>query len=578
MDKIYKCHMKYKIFSLLLIFLFCLCLGSCSTNDSKPNIFGSNDNNLSESTDAPETEEIEALETSDMFSDKDLNSDYVNEEYETIVGDAEDVSSSTEEVQLEDNDILINNAGNYLFTGELNNKTIVVDVLDSEKVYLVLKDLNMTNDNYACIYVINADKVFINIDGNNSLNSTNFIQRDDNNVDGAIFSKSDITILGSGTLDVSSSIHGIVGKDDVKITSGVVNVNSASHGISANDSIRITNANVNVTSGKDGIKANNEDDATLGYIYIESGTININASYDGISASYMVQIDSGNLDITTTTNSSDVSSKGIKASSNLILNSGEIVINSTDDSIHSNESISIVNPTLKLSTLDDGVHADTSLVITGGNINVVNSYEGLEGQNIDISGGTIKVVSSDDGINAAGGNDSSSGGFGPDSFNSSSNAYIKITGGNIYIDAQGDGVDSNGSLYVSGGYVFVEGPTSSGNGALDYDGTGEITGGTIIATGASGMAMNFKTATQGSVLINLSISKGDNVSICDSDGNTILSFTSSKSSKSLLFSSPEILIDNSYTITTGSSSQTVTLSDYIYSSSGSSSGMPSRPW
>ncbi len=56
------------------------------------------------------------------------------------------------------------------------------------------------------------------------------------------------------------------------------------------------------------------------------------------------------------------------------------------------------------------------------------------------------------------------------------------------VDAKGDGLDSNGSLCVSGGEIFVTGPSDNGNGALDYNGDAQITGGTIVAVGMSGMA------------------------------------------------------------------------------------------
>lgn len=572
--------MKGKILALLMFILSLAGLASCTPAE----VINNNDNNVNNSNNewVGATEEISELETDNMFSDKDLKSEYNEDEYESIVGSNGEVS--TEGNVDVNNDITITEGGNYLFTGELTNKSIIVNVSDSDKVYIVLNNLTMTNDSFACIYVINADKVFINIDGTSNLKTTSFIQRDDNNVDGVIFSKSDLTIQGDGTLHIDSSLHGIVGKDDLKITGGSIYINSVSHGISANDSVRITSTLLDIVSGKDGIKADNDEDTTLGYLYIESGNIKISSGYDGMSASNIIQIDDVNLNITTlVTPSTEISSKGIKASSNIILNNGSIIINTKDDAIHSNGSISITNALIEATSSDDGIHADTSLAISGGDIDILKSYEGLEAQNVEISGGSINVVASDDGINAAGGNDSSSTtgrpGFGANSFNSSSTAYIKITGGNLYINASGDGVDSNGALYVSGGYTLVEGPTNDGNGALDYDGTAEITGGVFIATGAQGMAMNFSTATQGSILCSMSVSKGVEVKVADSNGNEIITFTATKSAQSLLLSSQEITVGNSYVITAGSTSATIELSQCLYSSGASSSGgmMPSRP-
>lgn len=575
--------MKNRILAVFIFFLFSVGLCGCSPTEINNNLDNEKNNGNINQAVEPTLEEITGLETDDMFTDKDLENEYDESEYESIVGSVGGVEVEDSSVDITNDDIIISEGGNYLFTGEMVNKSIIVNTSDTEKVYIVLNNITMTNDNYACIYVIGADKVFINIDGINSLKSTGFVQRDDNNVDGVIFSKSDITIQGAGKLNIESSIHGLVGKDDLKITSGIISIKASSHGISANDSIRITTAQLEIESAKDGIKSDNDEDASKGYIYIESGNININSGYDGMSSSNIIQIEDVNLNvITNTAPSTEISSKGIKASSNVIINNGTITINSKDDGIHSNGSISISNPTIQIASEDDGIHADTSLVISGGSLNVTKSYEGLEAQNVEIAGGDIKVVASDDGINAAGGNDSSSTarpGYGGNSFNSSANAYIKITGGNLYIDASGDGVDANGALYVSGGYTLVEGPTNQGNGALDYDGSAEITGGVFIATGAQGMAMNFSTATQGSILYSMSVAKGEEVKVADSSGNEIIKFTATKAAQSLLISSPKMTLGNSYVIAVGATSATIELSQYLYSSGGSSIGgmMPSRP-
>ena len=57
--------------------------------------------------------------------------------------------------------------------------------------------------------------------------------------------------------------------------------------------------------------------------------------------------------------------------------------------------------------------SNSLLDLTAGEINILTSYEGLEGTSVSVSGGTIYIVSSDDGVSAAGGADGSGfGGFG----------------------------------------------------------------------------------------------------------------------------------------------------------------------
>lgn len=139
-------------------------------------------------------------------------------------------------------------------------------------------------------------------------------------------------------------------------------------------------------------------------------------------------------------------------------------------------------------------------------------------------------------------------------------------------------MDSNGNVTVSGGTTIVEGPTSDGDGALDYDGTATITGGTFVAIGSLGMAMNFSSATQGSALLSVgSQSAGAAITLTDSDGKTLFSMTSTKACASVLISLPDMVKDGSYTLKVGSSSQTFTLSSLVYGSSSGTGGTAARP-
>lgn len=215
----------------------------------------------------------------------------------------------------------------------------------------------------------------------------------------------------------------------------------------------------------------------------------------------------------TSTDDSDttVSTKGIKAGNALLIQQGTFVIDSADDAIHSNYSVTIDGGSFQLSSGDDGIHAEAYLNINGGTTTIAESYEGLEAAQIHISGGTTQVFSSDDGLNATGGSSfelvdgllvlkdiSSSdteqtfGGRGG-MFEVEDNCDITISGGNLTVTtSNGDGIDSNGSLNVSGGTVLVFGSSSGGEGALDYTGSSSISGGTLVALGSSGMAQSME--------------------------------------------------------------------------------------
>lgn len=273
----------------------------------------------------------------------------------------------------------------------------------------------------------------------------------------------------------------------------------------------------------------------------------------------------------TSTEESTNSMKGLKAETNLVLNGGTYNIDSCDDSIHSNKIVTITNGTYSIKSGDDAVHAEETTKITNGNINITKSYEGIEGLDIELKGGKITVVADDDGINAAGGNDDSGtvepfenkGGM-----NEATNGSITISSGNIDINASGDGIDANGNLTVTGGTTYVSGSENGGNSALDYSGEAKITGGTFVAVGMSEMSQNFgDESTQGVIMINKDNTqkKGAKISLKDSNGEELVSYTSKKSFNSVLVSCKGIEKGSSYTMSIGDEDSAVQMSSLVYS-------------
>lgn len=274
----------------------------------------------------------------------------------------------------------------------------------------------------------------------------------------------------------------------------------------------------------------------------------------------------GNSETQNSSTTEDISTKGIKAGGDLLLKDGTFTIDFCDDSLHTNGNLSICGGTYTLSTGDDGMHADGADQVYGGEITIKTCYEGIKGQNMEISGGTIDITASDDGLNAAGGNDQSGmGGFGGDMFSADEDAWITISGGTVTIDATGDGIDSNGDLTVSGGNIFVSGPSDNGNGALDYNGTATITGGTLVAAGMSGMEQNFGSdSTQGSLMMNLTDNQSREITLEDADGNTLVSYTPMREYNSVVISCAELSDGSTYTIHTGENSREVTMEGLVY--------------
>ncbi len=461
-----------------------------------------------------------AIDITDMFTKRDLAGNYDESEAVKITLSGKTAACNSSNVQIEDGVVTIKAAGVYVLSGTLTDGTIVVDAGDDDKVQLVLDGVSIMAADYAAIYAKNADKVFVTLAegaGNSLTVSGDYVQTDDNNVDAVIFAKCDLTLNGTGSLTVKDNTgHGIVSKDDLVVTGGTYTIYSQDHCLNGKDSVRIADGTFNLSCDEDGIHAGN-DDQQDGYVYIEGGDINISVG-------------------------------------------------------------------------DDAIHAEGLLIITGGDIDVSKSCEGVEGDKILVTGGDIDVISSDDGFNAAGGSsgsgdnhdgfgDSSGSGDNHDGFgggpgmdgvdmDADSDAYILITGGTININADGDGIDSNGCIGITGGSVYVLGSSDNGNGAMDYGICAAITGGEIVAVGGSGMAQGFgDESTQCSALVNFDewVDAGETITLTDSDGKEVLSYRVDKKFNSVVISTSDMKQGETYTLTVGDQSSTFTLDDITYS-------------
>ena len=567
---------------------------------------------LTETTSAPEIQNAPVSGSEEYFSDRDLEGTYEEDGAAFIALSGSTASCTSNAVQIDGSTVTITDEGTYILSGTLDDGMIIVNADKKDKTQIVLNGVSITSTVFAPIYVLQADKVFITTapgTENTLSNGGSFEAIDENNIDAALFSKEDLTLNGSGSLTINSPAgHGVVSKDELTIAGGAYEINTASHGLCGKDNVCIAGGDLTIAAGKDGIQADNDEDATLGFVWIEGGTFNITSEGDGISASSTVDILDGSFTIltgggsanaaqqtsenwggfmggggpvggggrgskggytgtsfttaTTTTENDSTSIKGIKSGGDLRIWGGTFDMDCADDAIHSNANAVVAGGSFTIATGDDGFHAEENLTVSNGTINITESYEGLEGLGIDVSGGDIKIVSTDDGINAAGGTDQSGfGGMrGGDKFggmsSGSSDSYIHISGGSIYMNASGDGIDSNGTLMISGGYTTVCGPTQGDTAVLDYEISGTITGGTFIGTGSYMMAQTFSSAeNQGVIPVSVgSQSAGTRITLVDSNGNTLLSTAPELDFAIAILSSPDIVSGETYTLNIGSQS------------------------
>lgn len=597
--------------------------GCTGAKSSTGNVVSSETETNAEETSAQS--EAGTFSSADMFTERDLAGTYEESGAVYVTLSDDGITGETDGVAINGQMVTITAEGTYIFSGTLSEGQIVVDA-DNAKVQIVFDNVDITCASSAAVYVKSAEKVFVTLaeGSQNTLRNTDeYVAIDDNNIDAVIFAKSDLTLNGTGSLTIiSAEGHGIVSKDDLKITGGTYDITAAGHALSEKDSVRIADGTFILTAEKDGIHAENADDEETGYIYIADGDFTITSDGDGMDASNIVQIEDGTFDITagggaansqkthesdmpgggmsqnierpdgesmprmgekpdgenmpqdTTTDESGTSTKGIKAGGGMYLNGGTYQIDSADDSIHSNANITIADGTYTLATGDDGVHADDALTVNGGTITVTESYEGLEGLTVTINDGTIDITARDDGVNAAGGTDQSGFGTFGDHFKGMDSAddeteettdnemWMELNGGYIHILTGGDGVDSNGDLTINGGEIYIDGPSDNGNSAIDYGdrSSAYVNGGTLVAIGSSGMAEGMSDSSKQEVLM---VKLGEqmeagDVVLTDSEGNVIVSYTALKSYDCVIISSAEVESGATYTLTTSGTTTEVT--------------------
>ncbi len=500
---------------------------------------------------------------------------------------------------IDDNTYNITKGGAYTLTGKYNGM-ISIDTKDS--VRLVLNNVTVENSQGPAIYGENCAELIIET-AEGSENTLTDGAEYNSDAKGCLFANDDIVLQGKGILNIKANYdHGIVSDDGVEIAEGTVNINSEGDGIHANDDITLKGGSITITSKQDGIQAEKNVNA-------EGGNINITAVgevAESVDNDFMgrggMHFDGerppmdgqppempdgqppemsegqtrmpgffkerrGNMTESTTvsdTNNSETvsegstettteypSSKGIKADADILIKGGSIKISSNDHCIKSTGTTTVEDGNIVLdSPKSKGIKAEGNLTVNGGDITTNTKDEALESKAIaTINGGNINITSEDDGINAGGGS-------GADKMNAPEDAdehQIIINGGNIHIDAKGDGIDSNGNLYINGGSVSIDGPSDSGNGALDYAGEGAINGGTVMALGSAGMSQCPDKGKQNVLNVNLDdIQKaGTSVVIMDSKGNSVDEIVSAKEFQSIIYSSENIKEGEKYTVYAG---------------------------
>ena len=383
--------------------------------------------------------------------------------------------------------------------------------------------------------------------------------------------------------------HGISANDDLVITGGTITISAVEDAIHANDSIRIKEAAITVTAGDDGVLTANE--VENGYLYIESGTLDITASGDGIHTTGDITVAGGEINISAVDD-------GIHSDSSVYVTDGTVLISDCYEGIEA-LIIDVSSGDVSINCEDDGFNANGGSgdmfggggQMGGGRNDGTFGHGGMHGKGTDDGTTGDMPTPPDMGTEGMGGEiqagpemDAASGSTQSSADTEDAETYIAISGGTVRIvnevGQDADGLDSNGDIKISGGTIYISLLGTGSNCAVDYasesGSVAEITGGTIIACGASSMAEGFdSTSTQASILYNTSTvaEAGTTLTVTDADGNVLLSWEVPCSFSSALVSCPEMKVGGTYTVSAGGTSEEITLEDVSTTYGDSQGGM-----
>lgn len=514
----------------------------------------------------------------------------------TLSGDSASVSGSG--AVAEGSAVTISTAGTYIVSGNLTDGSITVTTSENDKVQIVLNGVKIACSSGPAIDIQSADKCFITLaEGTqNSLSDGSAFASKDANA--CIYATCDLTINGSGLLDVSGNYrHGVFSKDDLVVYGGSINVSAVEDGLNGKDSVKIGAGDISIDSGADGVKSSKSTNPEKGFVYVSGGSLSIDAEDDGIQAKTHLCIAGGSIEI-------DAADDALHSDLEGALNGGSTSVRSGDDAFHCETKLEVNDGSFVAETCSEGYEAE-QVVVNGGDTNICALDDAMNASAADLSDDSessdadtsTSVPSGESGANAAqpdgsiGVPDASSanadsneqqqntapqgarqqdsatppelpsddgaqggqageapsdlgqapdaqggmerggqapGGQGGAPGVSDSNCLIQINGGKVVLDSQGDGVDSNGNVEINGGTLLVNGPSSDGDGAFDYDGEATISSGTVLMAGAVGMAQSFTSGTQAFALVRASGSAGNVIEATDADGDVIETLTATR--------------------------------------------------
>lgn len=510
---------------------------------------------------AQESQSVTSFQAQTSYDESQASQITLTDQTATVTGQGASFSDQT---------LTITQAGTYVLTGSGKNIKLVVEAADTDQVHLVFQNLTLEREG-TLLQVNKAQEVVISLAEGSQNALTESQASDDEEVKATIHSQVPLTLNGTGNLTLTAlTKNALEVEDDLKLLGGTYTVKAANHGFKAEGALAIEAATLTIEAGKDGLHAEHDEMIERANISLNPTQLSIAATEDGVDAGNELTIKGGTITVSQ-------SEEGLEARVIRQLG-GDVTIKSSDDGVNasagSSNKTSDTSATSKTSeTSTTSNTADTSSSASQATTDSDTASSSASQATADSAAGSKADQDNKDknatppsppaGQAPPQGSQPPQNGQGPGGMppggqeESDPSLQIILEGGTLTIDAEGDGIDSNGTVTISGGSLVVNGSVQGGNGPLDAAGDITITGGTVWALGTSDMLQGFaQGSTQASITANIAGTAGQTLIILDANGKEVARQTASKDFQAVIMSSADLVDGQTYTIQVEGTTQT----------------------
>ena len=498
---------------------------------------------------AQESQSVTSFQAQTSYDESQASQITLADQTATVTGQGASFSDQT---------LTITQAGTYVLTGIGKNIKLVVEAADTDQVHLVFQNLTLEGEG-TLLQINKSQEVVISLAEGSQNALTESQANDDEEVKATIHSQVPLTLNGTGNLTLTAlTKNALEVEDDLKVLGGTYTVKAANHGFKAEGALAIEAATLTIEAGKDGLHAEHDETTERANISLNPTQLSIAATEDGVDAGNELTIKGGTITVSQ-------SEEGLEARVIRQLG-GDVTIKSSDDGVNASAGSSSKTSDTSATSKTTDASATSNTADTSSSASQATATPAATSQADQANKDKNATLPSPPAGQAPpqGGqppqNGQGPGGMPPGGQEESDpSLQIILEGGTLTIDAEGDGIDSNGTVSISGGSLVVNGSVQGGNGPLDAAGDITITGGTVWALGTSDMLQGFaQGSTQASITANIAGTAGQTLIILDAKGKEVARQTASKDFQAVIMSSADLVDGQTYTIQVEGTTQTTT--------------------